>query len=184
MDSLQVLSTSPPDPILIWTIVIGICGVANVIIAILMWRTSRAYTTITKNTFLASQRPYIGASIYIHNLHTDSSEIFLTVKLQNYGSVLAKKVDALIQIIVDGKILPINNSENKNQIFFPHWIHTLDGKIKDRNIFLAVKNGTSILEIRSFVKYYGIADKEYSTDEVCTYNPEMEIFIKKGGDWT
>ena len=157
MDSLQVLSTSPPDPILIWTIVIGICGVANVIIAILMWRTTRTYTTITKNTFLASQRPYIGASTYIHNLH---------------------------QIIVDGKILPINNSENKNQIFFPHWIHTLDGKIKDRNIFLAVKNGTSILEIRSFVKYYGIADKEYSTDEVCTYNPEMEIFIKKSGDWT
>ena len=51
-------------------------------------------------------------------------------------------------------------------------------------MFLAIKNGKSILELRTYIKYYGITDKEYSTDEVCIYNNEAQLFLKKTGEWT
>ena len=183
MDSLHVAFTGCSEPSLIWTIIVSISAAANVCVAILMWLTTHRYTKITEDMFFASQRPYIGTITYIHNLHTDSSKVRLTVKLQNYGNIPAKKVDALIQVIIDNKILPVENSEATNQIFFPHWIHTLDVMLNDKDLFLAIKNGKSVLELRTFIKYYGITDKEYSTNEVSVYNHTAKLFIKKTGEW-
>jgi hypothetical protein len=184
LDSLHLSCNHSSDIPVIWTAVLAICAIANVFIALFLWKTTHTYTTITKQIFLASQRPYIGISRYFHNIHPDTSIIKLSVELKNFGNTPAKNVDFMIEALIDDKILPLDNNTNKNQIFFPQSAHAMDAIFEDRNLLLAIIANRSTLKLHTHVTYKGITTQDYSIDEVSIYSDQIKNFITISGDWT
>jgi hypothetical protein len=184
VDSLKTSLNQIHDISIVWTVVLAICAIANVLIAFLMWKTTRAYTKITRQMFLASQRPYIGISTYAHNFSSSGSMIYLETKLQNFGNTPAKNVDVITEVFVDGILIIFKNSKVENQTIFPQKSHPICMIADDMTMFLAIKNGESHLKLHTHITYKGITDQIYSTSEVCAYDYKPQLFVGESAEWT
>ena len=148
-----------------------------------MFISTRKYTSITEKLFLASQRPYIGIRTYNHNFLSDATGVLLETKIQNYGNTPAKNIDVLTEVFVDEIKIEFDNLKVENQIIFPQSSHPISMIIKNKNMFLAIKNGQSLLKIHTKITYSGITDKKYGTEEICKYNHKSPSFVGEFGEW-
>ena len=187
MDSLQVFVNSTSETTIIWTVVVAICAVASIFITIGMLRATKKYTEVTEQLFLSSQRPYLGRDNHIINFHEPSKKIIFTIYIKNYGDVPAKNVSALIKLVINDVVQPVENNQSKNQIFFPKQSHPMDfvfnlEKIPDS--FYEIQNGKLSLKIISEINYTGVTKEKYSTKEEEIYNHNIKSFLKEDGAWT
>ncbi|GAB6283542.1 MAG: hypothetical protein STSR0008_23180 [Ignavibacterium sp.] len=126
MDSLNITFNEIPDVSSIWTIVVSICAVINIVIVVFMLLATRKYTKVTEEIFLSSQRPYIGKEKHIIMFDENNKVIRFSNIIKNYGSVPAKKVSCKIKLLIKGKLQNIEGGESSNQIFFSQETHSMD----------------------------------------------------------
>lgn len=187
MDSFQVGINNIPETSDIWTIVVSICAVINIVIVAFMLFATRKYTKVTEEIFLTSQRPYIGKEKHIIVINEDNKTIHFSNIIKNHGSVPAKKVSCKIKLLIKGQIQKIDGGEASNQIFFPQETHSMDlilnlHKIPDA--FYDIIQGKLPLELALEIEYYGATNKKYSTSETEIYNYTIKTFVKEFGEWT
>ena len=182
MDSLHCACNHVADTSLIWTIIVSVCGV---VVTILMLIVTYKYFKITKNIFLVSQRPYIGRTSFKMEFKEETHSIYLRFFVKNFGNVPARKVDTIFQLYINDRIIPVENSQSKNQIFYPQENLPIDIALPDNPLYFnGIKHGDSRLKIVTEIKYYGVTDKQYSTTETEIYNHTVGVFVKQDGDWT
>ena len=187
MDSIQVAINNIPETSNIWTMVVSVCAVINIIIIVLMLIATKKYTKITEEIFLTAQRPYIGKKDHAIMFDDDNKVIRFSNIIKNYGSVPAKKFSCKIKLLIKGKLQELDGGESSNQIFFPEETHSMDLILnlhKQPKAFYAIINGELPLELTMEIEYFGATDKKYSTTETEIYNSSIKTFVKESGEWT
>jgi len=187
MDSIQVAINNIPETSEIWTIVVSVCAVINIVIVAFMLFATRKYTKVTEELFLTSQRPYIGKEKHIIMFDDTNKVIRFSNIIKNYGTVPAKKVSCKIKLLIKGKLQNIEGGESSNQIFFPQETHSIDlilslHKIPDA--FYDIFHGKLPLELSMEIEYFGATKKKYATTETEIYNHTIKTFVKEFGEWT
>lgn len=172
------------DTPLVWTIIVSICAFLGVIITSLMLIATNKYTEITKNIFLASQRPYIGRTSFEIRFDDENHSIHLKFFVKNFGNVPARKVDTIVKLFIKDKLVPFNGAVSENQIFFPQENLPINLLLPKNPLFFnGIKYGESELKVTTEIRYYGVTDKQYSTTETEIYNHVIHTFIKQAGEW-
>jgi hypothetical protein len=181
MLALLIQAPLPPphwykDAIALSTVFIAIATGVNLVVSFFLWRSTAGATKVTRDMFLASQRPYVGIPTYDTHWDANTKTFKFVGHARNFGSIPAQNVGVLkSEIVVDG--VPVDRptpTKFGKFTIFPETPHYL-------NFFLTSKAAVMVLperlEIHITLRYEGLNGKGYRYEQEALYHEQTGQFI-------
>ncbi len=163
------------NPVTVATIVIAIATVANVVVAVFMWRAM-------SKSYKASHRPYVGCSRHRAINEAKKNQFTFEVEITNFGAVPASNFDATWERISvgDEQFQITRKHQQEGQILFPG-VKKYKRETVREPTYTPLINGSRILEFVLRITYEGTDGEKYFSLQEVRYDSKENSFLTVRG---
>jgi len=166
------------NPVTLATIVIACAAVISLLVSIGMWVATWRSVDITRKTYEATHRPYLGVQRIDTEQISGSRGMKITLQYENFGPVPATVLDLSLKAYVDGT--EVGRGPAKKGITL-HPGAPLSQRVYVRDPDFAQVESGRPLEITVDIKYRGPVEKTYSLSQRYIYLPALNLFSPQEG---
>lgn len=163
------------DPIVLWTCVLAVCGILNILILFLIWNISLNTLKFNKTSFNLMNRPFVGINKINTNLDTNEKILSFSVEIKNFGNVPAQKVELHVNGKIGDKNTPIITKNTNEIVIFPNNSFFNNGSVKNE-AFESIINDKEIFKIEYEIIYFSPNNTNYKTYQHIFYDIPQNKF--------
>jgi len=164
------------DPMMTATIVIAVATVVYSVLTLLLFITTSRNTSITREIFEASHRPYLGIPEINTTIAPSGNAVHFECGIQNFGSIPAHNIEMTAgDLAINGAAVNLRAGEFGKFSIFPTSHHFFHTDIHDAPNAATVLQFSRV-ELRISLRYEGLAKKKYTYDYHAMYNPVVGQF--------